>query len=207
MLISTECGEVPSGATPRRFARDWRRKLPILDGSLVQLREFQRADAEAMWVAMSRNEPSPYIFAPPTTVDGFQKFIAWTHQQRISGQQACFAIVPRTLGVAVGLIQVRALVPDFSVAEWGFALGAEYHGTGMFRNGARLAVDFALRVLGTRRLDAKAAIQNGCANAALRRLGAVRESVLRRSFFNDGEYFDQALWTIRAGEWKGAGPV
>jgi ribosomal-protein-alanine N-acetyltransferase len=187
-----------------RSARDWRQGLPKLEGSLVRLREFQASDAEPMRAAMSRNEASPYVLPPPTTVEGFAKFIAWTHRQRASGQHACFAIVPRKSGAAIGLIQLRALVPDFSIAEWGFALGCEYHGTGMFRNGAALAVDFAIRALGVRRLEAKAAVQNTCANSALRRVGAVQEAVLRRSFFNNGEHFDQALWTIHANEWQRA---
>jgi RimJ/RimL family protein N-acetyltransferase len=192
-----ETGAVTS--VPR--ARDWRRGLPTLEGSLVHLREFRPSDARTMWAAMSRNEASPYDLPAPITVEGFEKFIAWTHRQRASGQQACFAVIPRKLGVAVGVIQLRALVPDFSIAEWGFALGSEYHGTGMFRNGARLAVDFAIRVLGARRLEAKTVVQNACANAALRRLGAVQEAVVRCSVFNNGKYFDQALWAIHAGEW------
>ena len=52
---------------------------------------------------------------------------------------------------------------------------------------------------GTHRLEARAALQNGRGNGALRKVGAVQEGVLRRSFLRNGEYLDQALWTILAG--------
>ena len=47
--------------------------------------------------------------------------------------------------------------------------------------------------LGVHRLEARAAVKNGRGNGALRKLGAVQEGVLRRSFLKNGEYLDQAL--------------
>ncbi|MDE3153994.1 MAG: GNAT family N-acetyltransferase, partial [Acidobacteriota bacterium] len=52
------------------------------------------------------------------------------------------------------------------------------------------------------RLEARAAVRNGRGNGALRKLGAVQEGVLRRSFLRHGEYLDQVLWTILADEWR-----
>jgi RimJ/RimL family protein N-acetyltransferase len=44
-------------------------------------------------------------------------------------------------------------------------------------------------------------VRNERGNAALRKLGAVREGRLRRSFLKNGEYFDQNLWTILDEDW------
>ena len=44
-------------------------------------------------------------------------------------------------------------------------------------------------------------------NGALRKLGAVQECVLRRSFRRNGEYLDQALWTILQDDWLHAKTV
>jgi len=62
------------------------------------------------------------------------------------------------------------------------------------------------------RLEARAAVRNGRGNGALRKLGATQEGVLRKSFRKNGEYVDQALWTILDDEWRlrqavWAGPV
>jgi ribosomal-protein-alanine N-acetyltransferase len=109
--------------------------------------------------------------------------------------------VPHGSDTAIGIFQVRSLEPAFGTAEWGFALASEFWGTGIFSDGAKLVVDFAFEVLGVHRLEARAALKNGRGNGALRKLGAVQEGVLRRSFERNGEYLDQALWTILQDEW------
>ena len=60
----------------------------------------------------------------------------------------------------------------------------------------------AIDVIGSRRLEARVAVKNTRGNAALRRLGAVREGLLRKSFLRNGEFLDQSLWTILAEEWR-----
>jgi len=102
----------------------------------------------------------------------------------------------------IGLYQVRSLTSGFDIAEWGFAIGSDYWGTGIFADGAHLVLDFAFDVLGVRRLEAKAAVKNGRGNGALQKLGAVQEAVLRRSFLRNGVYMDQAYWTIFAAAWS-----
>jgi len=180
---------------------DWRTGLPTLTGSLVTLRELRVSDAPSLFATLSTEEVARFISPPPGTVEAFERFILWTHRQRAAGQYACFAIVPRNSDSAIGLFQVRALEPGFATAEWGFALSSDFWGTGMFVDGAQLTLDFAFNAMGVHRLEARAAVQNGRGNGALRKLGAVQEGVLRRSFLRRGEYLDQALWTILADEW------
>jgi RimJ/RimL family protein N-acetyltransferase len=188
-------------------ASEWRGGLPRLVGGLVTLRELRASDAPALYAALTSEQVARFISPPPSTVDGFERFIAWTHRQRAAGQYVCYAIVPRGADVAVGLFQVRSLQPAFGTAEWGFALAEEYWGSGVFVDGARLMVSFAVDVLGVHRLEARAALKNGRGNGALRKMGARQEGVLRQSFLRDGRYLDQALWTILAEEWREAKAV
>lgn len=186
---------------------DWRTGLPTLTGALVTLRELRHTDAAALLASLSTQEVSRFISPPPTTVAGFERFIAWTHRQRAAGQYVCFAVVPHHRDTAVGLFQVRSLEPGFGAAEWGFALAVELWGTGVFMDGARLTLDFAFSAIGTRRVEARAAVQNGRGNAALRKLGAVHEGVLRKSLHLRGRYLDQSLWAILQDEWFEFRPV
>jgi ribosomal-protein-alanine N-acetyltransferase len=114
----------------------------------------------------------------------------------------CYAVVPRGSNSPVGLFQVRSLESDFGLAEWGFALAAEYWGSGLFVDAARLVTTFGFEVLGVSRLEARAAVRNGRGNGALRKIGAVQEGVLRRSFLRNGEYLDQALWSMLREDWQ-----
>src|SRR5262245_14925576 len=152
-------------------AIDWRTGLPTLTGSLVTLRELRVSDAPSLFATLSTGEVARFISPPPATVEAFERFILWTHRQRAAGQYACFAVVPRGGDVAIGLFQVRALEPTFGTAEWGFALASEYWGTGMFLDGAQLTLDFSFSVIGVRRMEARACLENARGNGALRKLG------------------------------------
>jgi ribosomal-protein-alanine N-acetyltransferase len=147
---------------------------------------------------LTTEEVTRFISPPPTTIEGFERFIAWAGRERQEGRYLCFAVVPDGCETAVGLFQVRQLDPSFSTAEWGFAIGSGFWGTGLFASGADLVMDFAFAVIGVHRLEARAAVENGRGNGALRKVGAVQEGVLRKSFLQNGRYLDQALWTIIA---------
>lgn len=181
---------------------EWRQKLPVLAGSLATLRELRLSDAPALLAMLSTAEVSRFISPPPTTVEGFERFIAWTHCERSAGNFVCFAVIPHGMDTPVGLFQVRQMEPRFATAEWGFALGSAFWGTGVFLDGARLVVDFMFNVVGAHRLEARAAVANGRGNGALRKLGAMQEGVLRKSFLRNGEYLDQTLWTILDEDWR-----
>jgi ribosomal-protein-alanine N-acetyltransferase len=190
--------------SPIPSAADWRTGLPTLIGSMVTLRELRLSDAPSLFVSLTTDEVARFISPPPTTLDGFERFIGWAHRQRAAGQYICFAVVARTSDIAIGLFQIRSLEPSFGNAEWGFAIAYEFWGTGAFVEGASLVLDFAFTILGSHRLEARAATVNGRGNAALRKIGAKREGVLRKSFLRHGEYLDQSLWTILGEDWLDA---
>jgi RimJ/RimL family protein N-acetyltransferase len=182
----------------------WRHALPVLEGTNAFLRELRLTDASSLLATLARQEVARFISPPPTTVDGFERFIAWSHRGRAAGTYICFAVVPRGMDEAIGIFQIRPLQPGFATAEWGFALGAAFWGTGVFVSAAEQVVDFAFGDVGAQRLEARAVTSNGRGNGALRKVGAIDQGVLRRSFQRNGEYLDQSLWTIVDDDWKRA---
>src|SRR4051812_19498929 len=193
---------VMEAARATTIESNWRQALPVLTGSMVTLRELRLSDAPSLLAMLSTEEVARFISPPPTSVDGFERFIAWTHRERAAGNYVCFGVVPHGMDTAIGIFQVRQLEPGFGTAEWGFALGSAFWGSGMFVDGARMVVDFAFETIRTHRLEARAAILNGRGNGALRKIGAMQEGILRKSFLRNGEYLDQALWTILDEDWK-----
>jgi [ribosomal protein S5]-alanine N-acetyltransferase len=181
---------------------DWRDSLPVLAGDQFVLRELRAEDASSLLAMLTTEEVSRFISPPPTTIEGFEKFIAWTRQEREMGNYVCYGVVPAGMTTAIGLFQLRSLEPGFASCEWGFALGSQFWGTGLFLAGARAILNFGVDVLGAQRFEARAAVANGRGNGALRKLGAVQEGVLRRSFLRNGQYHDQVLWSILAEDWR-----
>lgn len=181
---------------------DWRQALPVLSAGPVTLRALRDDDAESLFELLTTEEVARFISPPPTSVEGFRRFIAWARREQAAGKYVCFAVVPQGGDTAVGIFQVRQLDASFDTAEWGFVVGAPYWGTGLFAAGAALVVEFAFEQLGVHRLEARAAVQNGRGNGALAKIGAVREAILRRSFERHGQHHDQHLWAILADDWK-----
>jgi ribosomal-protein-alanine N-acetyltransferase len=164
----------PVAAPEMKVEADWTTGLPVLQGRKMMLRELVKTDALSLLSMLSTEEVAKFISPPPTTPQGFEKFVQWAQREREAGNQITFGMVPEGCEHAVGLVQVRAIAPRFSVAEWGFALGSPFWGTGIFLAGASMTLDFAFQNTAVNRLEARAVVQNGRGNGALRKLGAVR---------------------------------
>ncbi len=175
---------------------NWRETLPVLSAKGITLRELQLRDAASLLALLTTEEVTRFISPPPKTLEGFERFIRWAHREREAGHYVCFAVVPAGYDTAVGIFQIRQLDPSFGTAEWGFALGEAFWGSGLFASGADLVIDFTFDVIGAHRLEARAAVENGRGNGALRKIGAVQEGILRKSFLRNGRYLDQSLWAI-----------
>lgn len=199
-MVSVQAAQ--TAVAPEIVSSDWRAKLPVLTGKQVVLRELRTSDAASLFSMLTTDEVARFISPPPTTVEGFERFIAWTHRQRAIGAYVCFAVTLKGFDTAIGIFQVRELEPGFGTAEWGFAIGSPFWGAGAFREGAELVLEFVFDTVGVHRLEARAAVQNGRGNGALLKIGAVQEGVLRKSFLRNGRYLDQVLYAIVEDDWR-----
>src|SRR5258706_15750321 len=170
-----ETMQVIPQTTPEVVSSDWRDRLPVLSGNQVVLRELRTSDAASLFAMLTSEEVARFISPPPSTVGGFERFIAWTLRQRATGCYACFAVTLKGSDTAIGIFQIRETEPGFGTAEWGFAIGSPDWGTGIFKEGAQLVITFAFETIGVHRLEARAAVKNGRGNGALKKLGAVQE--------------------------------
>ena len=190
------------GSSQAIVSSDWQLRLPVLAGTCVRLRELRRSDASSLLAMLTTEEVSRFITPPPTTVEGYERFIEWAHRQRSAGDYACFGVTVDGFDMAIGIFQVRRLDIMFDTAEWGFALGSSFWGTGVFKESAELVLEFIFETMGVHRLEARAAVKNGRGNGALLKVGSVQEGVLRRSFVRNGESFDQAIYSILDTDWR-----
>ena len=186
----------PAGRT-----NHWTGGLPVLTGSTVRLRELRSSDAASLFALLNTEEVSRFISPAPTSVQGFEAFIAWTLRQRAAGNCASFAVTLKGFDTAIGIFQIRKTRSGFGAAEWGFAIGSTFWGTGVFQEGATLALAFAFETLEVHRLEARAAVVNGRGNGALQKIGAVQEAILRKSLTRGGHHLDQVLYTIVVDDW------
>jgi RimJ/RimL family protein N-acetyltransferase len=179
----------------------WRSKLPTLTGRAVTLREPASADLGPLINLLSLADATRFGLEEPVSEVGVQELIERAARERANGLAFTYVITLSATRQPIGLLQVRQLDPAFEAAEWECTIAPASRGSGIFLEAARLAGSFAFGSLGTHRLEARVLLQNGRANGALRKLGAVQEGVLRRSVRRGGEYCDQVLWSMLKEDW------
>lgn len=196
-LVPPAPAPFPTAAAP------WRQGLPLLRGRRLTLRELRLEDSTALLPLITAPEVTRFMSPPPEAPNWFATFISATARERHAGRYAGFAIVPHGHHEPVGLVQIRQLEPGFSTAEWGIALGSAWWGKGLFEDTGRLILGFAFETLGVHRLEARVAVQNVRGNAAVGKLGAAAEGLLRRALLTaDGTAHNQILWAWLDDEWR-----
>ncbi|HEY7293038.1 MAG TPA: GNAT family protein [Vicinamibacterales bacterium] len=186
---------------PTPMVGSWRDSLPVLAGAQVLLREPDHADVAAVLSVLSLPDATRFGVDEPVTAYGVQQFIEAAPLERAAGRAFTYIVTLATSQNVVGLLQVRQLDPAFEAAEWECTLDPSVRGTGVFLEVARLAGSLAFGTVGAHRLEARALLQSGRANGALRKLGAVQEGILRRSARRHDEYLDQVLWSVLRDDW------
>lgn len=185
--------------------QDWRQELPILTSRLVALREPAADDLGSIVSLLAISDAYRFGIDEAITEETVAALIAKVRQERTAGVAFTYAVILVAGGALVGLVQVRQLDPMFEAAEWNMTLLPSVRGTGVFIEAARLVGSFVFKVLSTHRLEARVLVQNGRANGALRKLGAVQEGLLRRAVRRGGDYVDQVLWSVLKDDWTDHG--
>ena len=179
----------------------WRTALPTLIGRVVTLREPASQDLGPLVDLLSLNDATRFGLEESVSDVSVQELIDRVARERANGVSFTYAITLTGARNLIGLLQVRSLDPAFEAAEWECTIAPSSRGSGVFVDASRLVGSFAFGTLKSHRLEARVLVQNGRANGALRKLGAVQEGVLRRSIRRGDEYCDQVLWSLLIEDW------
>jgi ribosomal-protein-alanine N-acetyltransferase len=180
----------------------WTDRVPYLHGDLTTLREVAASDVYPLFALFSDPAVTAYMAPPPPTLAKFAGFVEWSFQQREQGHGVCFGIVPAGMEVAVGILQVR-LDPSLPGAEWGFVLSSYFWSTGVFSDAANLLVEFVFGTMQVERLEARIALRNRRAHAAVQKLGARFETTLAAGSSPQGIPRDpESVWTLWEHDWR-----
>ena len=179
----------------------WTERVPPLHGDVTTLREVAGSDVHTLFTLFSDPAVTAYMAPPPPTLAKFAGFVEWSRQERGQGHGVCFGIVPDGMTAAVGILQVR-LDSTSAKAEWGFVLSAHFWSTGVFSDAANVLVEFAFTTMHIERLEARIALRNRRAHAAMQKLGARFESTLASTSPQGVPRDPESVWTLREDDWR-----
>lgn len=174
---------------------------PVLAGDHARLEPIEAAHAADLYAA--GDEPELWLFMG---IPGFADLAAvasWISEARAARGEGCYAIIDRREGRAVGSTRLLDIRPRDRSLEIGWTwLGAKARRTPINTECKLLLLRFAFERAGAVRVCLKTDARNARSRAAIERLGAVSEGVLRRhrAVWNGG-FRDTAYYSVLDDEW------
>ena len=160
------------------------------------------SDVYTLFTLFSDPKVTAYMAPPPPTLAKFAGFVDWSQRQRANGHGVCFGIIPDGVTAAVGILQVRWMDAAAADAEWGFVLSAHFWSTGVFADAANALMEFVFTTMQVSRLEARIALRNRRAQAAMRKLGARFEATVPGSSPMGIPRDPETVWHLRADDWR-----
>lgn len=185
----------PMQVEPVTLVGKWVRLEPLAEAHAADLLVAGRSPE--IWTYMSRGRG---VF---TSVEDTVKWVQSAYKDARELSQLPFAIVHMASGKAVGSTRYMDIAP----ADWRLEIGWTWLSTDYWRSAVNteskyLMLRHAFETLHCVRLQIKTDLRNTRSQAAIERLGAVREGVLRQHMIrNDGYVRDTVMYSIIESEW------
>jgi RimJ/RimL family protein N-acetyltransferase len=177
-------------------------KTLVLDGGRIRLEPLESRHAQALHATCNDPELWRYTFAlnPLTTLESTR---AWIEEARSTANAVPFAIVDKTSGNAVGSTRFGEIDPAWRKLEIGWTFLARPHWRTHANTEAKLALmTYAFETFGAVRVQFKAQAVNARSRAAIARIGATFEGVLRNfRIREDGTISDISIYSVTDREW------
>lgn len=175
----------------------------VLSNGRVSLRRIQVADRDALERIVYDPDIWRHFVTRIATPDDLDRFVETAIQDTLNGTRIVFAVIDREDDRLVGSTAYGNLAEADRRLEIGWSwLAAEARGTGINRAAKLALLDHAFDVLGCERVEFKTDVLNTGARAALSRIGAHEEGVLRSyNYMPGGRRRDVVYYSILRSEW------
>ncbi|HEY2300002.1 MAG TPA: GNAT family protein [Jatrophihabitans sp.] len=185
--------------------------LPVLTGSLIRLEPLVVEHAPGYLAAAGSSAEGPEVFrwmtvAAPSTVAQASAQIAAACSARARGERFAYAQIDVRTGEFAGSTSLYDVFPAVRTVAIGFTwLGKRWWRTGHNTESKLLLLRHAFDVLGCARVVWHTDIYNERSQAAIARLGATREGVLRKHRIRrDGTWRDTVQYSMTDDDWPDA---
>jgi len=179
----------------------------LLEGELVRLRPLQESDAAELWAATGNDADLwKWIWSVepiPQSVEEMRQLIASMCARDAQGKRHTFAVVLKSSGQVIGSTSYL----NRNDEEKSLEIGSTFYGESARRTGVNteckyLLLRHAFESIGCQRVLIKADINNATSLAAISRIGAKREGVIRHDRKRrDGSWRDAVYFSVIAPEW------
>lgn len=175
-----------------------------LEGDLVRLVPMEEAHArELAEVALEPQIWQHLLYGNVDSEEKLRGFIRVLLARQAAGTDLCFTVFHRPTGKPIGCTRYMNIDADNRAVEIGGTFyGLAYQRTGVNTECKHLLLRHAFEVWGCIRVQLKTDLLNTRSQAAIERLGAVKEGVLRNHMvLPTGRIRDSVIYSIIDSEW------
>ncbi len=180
-------------------------KPVVLEGRVVRMEPLAKHHAGALFVASQESEIWRWLPIPMfPSVAAVEAWITEAVMEQEGGGTVAFATVRKSDGVPVGSTRYLDIRPPHRALEIGWTwLACEVQRTAVNTEAKFLMLQHAFEQQGAVRVQLKTDERNERSRAAISRLGAVFEGILRnyQTRVHDGYVRNTAMFSITAAEW------
>jgi ribosomal-protein-serine acetyltransferase len=171
----------------------------------ITLREFETGDAEAVFEAVMKNydhlKPFMHWITPDYSLASAQQFIGQYLKDREERRSLGVGIFRNDKFIgSIGFVNFDWLAMKTEIGYW---ISRDEEGKGIVSSACRLLIDFAFDELKMNRIEIRCSAENARSSAIPKRLGFIKEGLLRQSEYRDGRLHDFEVYGLLASEWKG----
>jgi RimJ/RimL family protein N-acetyltransferase len=174
----------------------------VLEGRYVRLEPLRESHRDDLSAAAAE-DPTIFRYMGSSIADGWDAWFREATDGVSAGTYIVWATVDQATGRAIGSTRFGDIAPEHGRVEIGWTwLGASHQRTAANTEAKLLQLTYAFEELGATRVALKTDARNARSQAAIERLGGVREGVLRKHMrMPDGYLRDTVYYSILDDEW------
>ena len=181
--------------------------MPLVDPGPVEtervtVRLLRETDLPAL-MAVNGDEIATALL-PYATWRSLDDARAWHERMarlQATGLALQFVVASRASGEAIGTCLLFRYEEGSERVELGYVLGRDHWGRGLMREALTALIGRAFDGMGVRRVEAEVDTRNAASAGLLRRLGFVREGLLRERWVAKGEAKDVEMFGLLRSDW------
>ncbi|MCP2259216.1 Protein N-acetyltransferase, RimJ/RimL family [Streptoalloteichus tenebrarius] len=179
-------------------------EYPIRTSRLL-LRPFTPSDVDAVLAIYSRPDVVRHLFEDPFSPEDARRAVTrWKDMTRIDDDQSVLrlAVERDDTGQVIGDVMLERLGGRNRQGEIGFVFHPDHHGQGFALEAAQEMVRLGFAELDLHRVIGRCDARNTGSATLMERLGMRREACLRENQHVKGEWCDELVFGVLAGEWE-----
>lgn len=182
--------------------KDWRKIR--LEGKKVFLRPMRKSDVHRVFELVNDRRVTRFLSSveAPVSLQQEKEFAAKCENDWKRNRAFNFAICEKQSDLLVGGCGLSSFDKRDQRTTAGIWLGKNYWGKGFGFEAIFLLFQFGFEKLGLNRIQYGYLTDNKRSKGIAKKLGAKKEGVQREYCFKRGRFFDHAITSILASEWK-----